>query len=81
MAATKKKPPRRVFEIHPHGDAWKLTLRGSTIECVYPTQKAAITQAQKRRKKYPRSQILVFGEDGKVRTEWTYGDDPVRTKG
>lgn len=79
--AAKKKPVRRVLEIHPCGAKWKLTQHGRTFEYLFDTQEIAIAAAHRKRAAYQRSQIRVFGTDGKIRTEWTYGDDPIETKG
>jgi hypothetical protein len=51
----------------------------------FDTQKAAIdmavTAARKACEHGQDSQVLVQGEGGAFRTEWTYGHDPRRTKG
>lgn len=28
-----------------------------------------------------RAQVVIHGKDGRIKTEWTYGDDPERSRG
>ena len=45
-------------------------------------KRKAVTEARRLGKKAaPWGRVVVHGKDGKIQTEWTYGNDPRRTKG
>jgi len=52
--------------------------RASAIE---ETQREAINKAKDFLSDNPLGQIKIHSEDGRIRTEHTYGNDPKRTKG
>jgi hypothetical protein len=60
--------------------AWHIVLQGKA-HGPYKTQHDAIEAAVKAAHGTPNSQVLVQGEDNKIRTEWTYGNDPRRYPG
>jgi hypothetical protein len=40
-----------------------------------------VQKARELAKKQPLGQVVVHKEDGTIQTEYTYGDDPARTRG
>ena len=66
-----------------HGTQWKVQCEHCKSE-ITNTQTEAIRKARAHVADLPAgtiSQILVQGQDGKFRTEWTYGQDPYPPKG
>lgn len=59
---------------------WYVNLNGQR-HGPYATQADAISAARTAAKQTPNSQVLVQGVNNQFRTEWTYGDDPVRYPG
>lgn len=66
------------YYIAPDGDGWKI--RHNEKDYYYSTQHAAISAAREAAHKSHanghNAQVHVQGENGRFRTEWTYGDDP-----
>lgn len=61
---------------------WKVKGAGSKrASSTHKTQEAAQKAATKQAKAAPKSQVVVHGRDGKIRTEHTYGSDPNPPKG
>ena len=62
-----------------HQGEWKISFENKHYG-PYKTQKdairTAVDTAHKAGKNGNDAQVLVQGEDGKFRTEWTYGHDP-----
>jgi hypothetical protein len=69
---------RHVYYVLSAGDKWKV--RYNDKDYSYDTQKAAIRAsvdaAHKIGAKDQDAQVLIQGENGQWRTEWTYGHDP-----
>jgi hypothetical protein len=69
---------RKVIYVLSHGDKWKVKC-DHCDEQIKDTQSEAIKFARKHVAALPPgtlSQILIQGEGGKWRIEWTYGQDP-----
>ena len=74
---------RKKIYVLSHDDQWKVQCDHCSSS-ITRTQAIAITTAKRHVASYPPGtllQILVQGEDGKYRTEWTYGKDPFPPKG
>jgi hypothetical protein len=67
---------RNTYYVSPEGQNWKVTKEGGIEISRHQTQRAAIRFAVDEAYANPPSQVLVQGEDGQFRTEWTYGKDP-----
>jgi len=75
---------REVIYVLSHGLQWKVQCRHCNQSQVCSTQLEAINVARSHVASQPAgalSQILVQGQDGKFRTEWTYGKDPFPPRG
>lgn len=75
---------RAHYYVVKHDGQWKISFDGKHYG-PYGTQKEAIKVAVETAHKSGSdghdAQVLVQGEDGKFRTEWTYGHDPFPPKG
>ena len=72
------------YQVSPNGTKWKIIHEGK--EYHYDTQSAAIRAAVDAAKSsgdkgHENSQVLVQGNNGQFRTEWTYGKDSYPPKG
>jgi photosystem II stability/assembly factor-like uncharacterized protein len=74
---------RVVYYVVSAGAGWKVRLNDT--DTAFDTQRAAIDAAVAAAKKSHAnghdSQVLVQADNGKWRTEWTYGNDPPEHKG
>jgi hypothetical protein len=67
-----------------HGTQWRVKCDHCALDRVVSTQAEAIRIAREHVAGLPAgtlSQVLVQGQDGKFREEWTYGKDPYPPKG
>jgi hypothetical protein len=74
---------RKVIYVLSHGNQWKVQC-DHCKSAVVDTQSKAIMMARKHVGSLPQgtlSQILVQRDDGRFRTEWTYGQDPFPPRG
>ena len=74
---------RKVIYVLSHGAQWKVQCDHCQSE-VTNTQSEAIKIAKQHVAGLPAgtlSQILIQGDGGKFRTEWTYGQDPFPPRG
>jgi hypothetical protein len=82
--AKKKESDRKTYHVTPHPDGgWQVKLAGADrARSKHTTKKEAVAKAKHYCKAiYENSQVIVHKKDGKIETEYTYGDDPRRTKG
>ena len=74
---------RAEYYVLSNGGSWKV--RHSGQDHLYDTQanaiKAAVDAAHQSGKDGHNAQVLVQGQGGQWRTEWTYGDDPYPPRG
>ncbi|MFI2371176.1 DUF2188 domain-containing protein [Streptomyces sp. NPDC018833] len=84
MAA--KKPKRTLYHVTPAGERsgagrWQVEHEEGRRRLREPhrTRKEAISAARAQAKEHEPAQVIVYGRDGRVRAEYTYGDDPRRT--
>lgn len=69
---------RKVIYVLSHGEKWKVNCEHCDSE-LRETQLLAINLAKSHVAKLPHgtlAQILVQNDQGRFRTEWTYGQDP-----
>jgi len=65
----------------PHGDNWAVKGAGnSKATSVYPTQAEAIDRARGIAQNQ-KSELLIHGENGRIREKNSYGNDPFPPKG
>ena len=79
---------RKSYHVVPGKDAdkqrvWKVKLAGrSTISNgIFKSKSEALGRAKELGKKAALGQVVVHKLDGTIQTEYTYGDDPIKTKG
>lgn len=74
---------RKVIYVLSHGSQWKVQCDHCNSE-ITSTQAEAIKIAKQHVAGLPAgtlSQILIQGDGGRYRTEWTYGNDPFPPRG
>lgn len=74
---------RKVIYVLSHGNQWKVKCDHCSFETTN-TQAEAIGMAKRHVAGLPAgalSQILIQGDSGKYRAEWTYGSDPFPPRG
>ena len=75
---------RKIFYVVVNGQNWGVRSDGALIS-THVTQALAMEAARQHAMGWWKagrpSQVMVQGRDAKWRTEWTYGDDPVRYPG
>lgn len=86
MAA--KQPERTIYHVTPAGDRsvdekWQIEHKEGRRNLREPhrTQRQAIDAAREKAKEHQPAQVIIHGRDGRIRTEYTYGNDPRRTPG
>jgi len=73
---------RRVYHVTPCGDAWRVQRVGAKRAASIRERRAdAIARAKELAMRGALGQVRVHGSDGEIQTEWTYGNDPRRTRG
>lgn len=74
---------RKVYHVVYQDKCWKVKQeRGYTIANGKFFKKAeAVARAKKIAKKAKLGQVIIHKKDGKFQTEYTYGEDPVESKG
>ena len=66
--------------VSPHGKEWAVKGEGNKrASGIYPTQKEAIQHAIDHAKSQ-RSEVIVQGRDGRIRSKDSYGNDPCPPK-
>lgn len=74
---------RAVYYVLSAGNRWKI--RHNDKDYFYNTQgaaiKAAVDAAHSTGNRGMDAQVLIQGQDGQWRTEWTYGHDPYPPRG
>jgi hypothetical protein len=75
---------RRVVEVAPTKgpqSGWDVKVRGQGGRQHFETKPPAVDAAKTIAKAAPLGQVVVKKENGRVQTEYTYGQDPRRYKG
>jgi hypothetical protein len=74
---------RKIIYVLSHGNQWKMQCDHCEPK-ITDTQAEAITLAKHHVAELPEgtlSQIIIQGDNGEFRAEWTYGKDPFPPKG
>lgn len=67
--------------IVPHGDDWAVRGAGNKrVTSVHPTQREAIDRGREIAKNQE-SELVIHGENGRIREKNSYGNDPFPPKG
>jgi hypothetical protein len=73
---------RAIYHVTPHGDSWRVKRVGARrADSVRPNKMAAVARAIELATRGVLGQVRVHRLDGEIQTEWTYGEDPRRTRG
>ncbi len=74
---------RLEYYVLPAGDQWKIHLAGKAwlFDTQQEAMKVAVDTAQQAGGLGHEAQVLIRGEDGRWRAEWTYGQDPYPPSG
>lgn len=74
---------RKVYHVVYQGKMWKVKQeKGYTVaNGVFLKKSEAVSRAKEAAKKAKLGQVIVHKKDGKFQTEYTYGEDPVESKG
>jgi predicted RNA binding protein YcfA (HicA-like mRNA interferase family) len=75
---------RKVIRVLSHGNLWKVSCEHCSKSTIKNTQGESIVLAKKHVADLSvgtLSQIIVQGDNGKFRIEWTYGKDPYPPRG
>ncbi|MDO8886077.1 MAG: DUF2188 domain-containing protein [Candidatus Oleimmundimicrobium sp.] len=73
---------RKVYHIIPDGAEWKVKSEdASRAANIFDKKADAIDRAKKLAKSNPLGQVIIHGMNGKIQTEYTYGEDKFPPKG
>jgi hypothetical protein len=64
----------------PKGDRWAVEVEGNGASSTHDTQEDAISAGEQIAQQN-RTELLVHGQDGRIRERSTYGEDPRSTPG
>lgn len=68
---------RRTYWVSPRDGSWSVSLEGGAGAIkIFDLKDDAIQRARELALNNQPSQVIVQGRDGKIQTEWTYGNDP-----
>lgn len=73
---------RQVYHVVPAENGWEVKKEGNKRASAKARLKAdAVSEAKRLAKKAKLGQVIIHKKDGKIQTEYTYGEDPRETKG
>lgn len=73
---------RKIYYVSSRPNGWAVKARGAErASAVTETKVEAVTRAKELAQNHSQGQVVVKGEDGRIQTEYTYGDDPFPPKG
>ena len=73
---------RQVYHVVPAEEGWEVKKEGNKRPSAKTRlKKEAIDRAKELAKKAKLGQVIIHKRDGTIQTEYTYGQDPRRTKG
>lgn len=73
-----KQSAREVYHVVPSSrGGWDVKREGGArASSHHETKQPAIDAARDKAKAAPLGQVRIHGQDGRIQTEWTYGNDP-----
>ena len=73
---------RAVFHVVPDANSWKVRREGEgDYEVLVDNKDNAIQHARELAQENATSQVIIHTQDGRIETEFTYGDDPRNVPG
>jgi hypothetical protein len=72
---------RRVFDVSPDGDRWKVQERQGGEKQSHETKEEAVQAARALADEAQPSQVVIRKSDGQIEEERTYGNDPFPPEG
>ena len=73
---------RVTYTVAPDGDRWKVSKRGgSRASGTFDKKQDAGSRGREIAKAQERGQLVIKKQNGRIQTEYTYGDDPCPPRG
>ncbi len=73
---------RVTYTVGPDGDRWKVSRRGgSRASGTFDKKQDAVSRGRELAKAQERGQLVIKKKNGRIQTEYTYGDDPFPPRG
>ncbi len=73
---------RVTYTVAPDGDRWKVKKRGgSRATGTFDRKEDAVSRGRELAKAQERGQLVIKKQNGRIQTEYTYGDDPFPPRG
>ena len=73
---------RVTYTVGPDGDRWRLQKRGgSRASGTFDKKADAVARGRELAKAQERGQLVIKKQNGRIQTEYTYGDDPFPPRG
>ena len=73
---------RVTYTVAPDGDRWKVSKRGgSRASGTFDKKQDAVSRGRELAKAQERGQLVIKKKNGRIQTEYTYGDDPFPPRG
>lgn len=74
--------PRKKYHVVPRNDGWSVKRENSQrASSTHDTKQEAIQRGRDLASSSSEGQLIIHGRDGKIQTEYTYGNDPERYPG
>ena len=68
---------RVTYTVAPDGDRWRVKKRGgSRASGTFDKKEDAVSRGRELAKAQERGQLVIKKQNGRIQTEYTYGDDP-----
>ena len=73
---------RVTYTVAPDGDRWRVKKRGgSRASGTFDRKEDAVSRGRELAKAQERGQLVIKKQNGRIQTEYTYGDDPFPPRG
>ena len=73
---------RVTYTVAPDGDRWKVSKRGgSRASGTFDKKQDAVSRGRELAKAQERGKLVIKKKNGRIQTEYTYGDDPFPPRG
>ena len=77
----RRSSPRVLYRVKPSDRGWELTRKGAKrASGLFDRKPEAVARGKELAKRSRLGQLVVHGQDGKIQGEFTFGEDPRRTK-